>query len=606
MTSRAWLALTLTLHIPSHTPRSLLCRSYGYGCAQANFYAVYTRVACFLPWLQQRVPSLVAAPPSVASLASALSAANATVQAPAAEVQLGVRCDGVGASSGAQVRSALVAAAAALLAPWGVPPSRIGVIPVDASLSATLAVRNVNLSLWTPGVLSAFQAGLAADVAARPGGLSVACALVAASSNVQPAGARRRLLVNGSDGSTVLVTFSLGSLGADPAPAAALAQALQAGALALSGARGALASALRLSPAAPQPLLSAAAPSLARAPLISLTLLLTAFLPPGVNASGAAAAAAALSAAAATGSLSPSFAFAAGTALLTFPAAAAPPTVVVRTRPANAGLLAMAVGLGAGAAFVLCAALALLLAARARRRAHAAAAEATIAVVRSKVLHEGLVRGTPLAQILSHPSMRRLSSVELNAAVEAHAAAVRCDQTDGGDPPLAPVRRIRTSFSVAESHAAAVRFDEVEGGDLPRARRIRTSFSVADSPPRRSIRYSRASSTGTARFSRASSTTTTARESRSSRPSLLASGSTDDPYAPTRRESMAIYAGVDLNRRNSRTGSDFGFGSASEEEMEEMEEMEWIEEDAPARDQAPAAPHPTDDELTDEEAQMGG
>jgi hypothetical protein len=40
--------------------------------------------------------------------------------------------------------------------------------------------------------------------------------------------------------------------------------------------------------------------------------------------------------------------------------------------------------------------------------------------------------------------------------------------------------------------------------------------------------------------------------------------------------------------------------------MEEMEEMEWIEEDAPARDQAPAAPHPTDDELTDEEAQMGG
>lgn len=446
--------------------------SYGYGCAVPGYYAVYTRVACYMPWLQARLPSLEPLPPAAAEpvAATALSAGSARLVVP-------MRADGVAAASAAALPAAVQVGLASVLSRWGVSAANVTVAVADATMPLRLGFAAAPLAVWNANVSKAVTAAAALDLGIAASQLRLGCvaAAVAAATPVQapPSAGRRRLFVAPPE---VFLPLYVSGVGAN----AAAALATRAAASAWPRTLAALATEAKLNAT---PTISTAAAAQAGSVLMDVQVSMPAATP--AQEAAAAAAAAALGAAAAAALLSAAVGAAlgsavavqAGTAALTV--APAPPAAVDAPGVDNT-LLGVIVGASAGGAFAIAACVAFVLLRRARiKRRHAEAAEAIAA-------------GVPLAALLSRPSMAgfpaealraaqqraaeldaadstKAGAVDLDADDEAYAAALRrsravprVSESDGGRPPRAPRRSLP---------GAPVAGD----GDVPRYMRPRSS-----------------------------------------------------------------------------------------------------------------------------------
>ena len=505
--------------------------SYGYGCAVPGYYAVYTRVACYMPWLQARLPSLAPLPPPAAEPVAA-----ATILAGSARIAVPMRANGVAAASAAALPAAVQAGLASMLSAWGVSAANVTVAVADATMPLRLGFAAAPLTVWNANVSKAVTAAAALDlgIAASQLRLGCAAAAVAAATPVQaPPSAGRRSLRAVAPPEVFLPMYVSGV-----AANAAAALATRAAASAWPRTLAALASEAKLNAT---PTISTAAAAQAASVLMDVQVSMPASTP--AQEAAAAAAAAALGAAGASASLSAAVGAALGSAVAV---QAGPASLTVAPAlPASVdapgvdgNLLGVVVGASAGGAFALAACVAFIMLRRARiKRRHAEAAEAIAA-------------GVPLAALLSRPSMAGFPAEALRAAQqraaemdaagsaakggandldaddEAYAAALRrsrapprVSESDGGRPPRAPRRSLP---------GAPVAGD----GDVPRYARPRASAPRHSQP----------------RFSS---------HALSNRGSESSDVSTTDPRAPRRSQLWSI--GVD--RASVSTESDDGDGA---------------------------------------------
>jgi hypothetical protein len=452
------------------------------------YYAVYTRVSCYLPWLQARVPALAAPPPSAASVA--------TGSPDGASLTLPLRVDGVAPANAAALRAAVSASVSAALRLWGVTAAEVAVGFSELSLSAQLAVTAATpLTAWAKNASLALAAGAAGDLGLAAARVRAGCASAASDTDLAAvaaalAGRRRRALLSAPV--SALLPLYLSGLGNDPDAATALADSLSAASTRWTATAAAVALALNVSaPGAVSVAVHAPA-------TMTVAMLVAVALPSGVDDAGAGLAAAALRASAASGALALAVAatlgaparLVPGDVALTLSTGAVPstpagenatsppaPVVVVPSPPpvsiGNTTQLGIIAGAAGGGAFLAFAAIAFAFERRKRmRRRHAEAAAAISA-------------GVPLASLLARPSMSGFPADALRAA-QLRAAQLDAAEARGEEPPEDDSfggggARVPRFSSVRKARASAPRMGVVaEESPAPRAPRRSTPRTPDD------------------------------------------------------------------------------------------------------------------------------
>jgi Trypsin len=478
--------------------------SYGYGCAQANAYAVNTRVACMYPWIAHRVPSLLPGPAPVFN-------ASVTFPSPpaggAGALILTLQASGLTPTGAtALTTSSLPAVIASLLSSVpGFTSSSVRSAITDASVLANLVVYNAPLGLWNASVVAAFAGGLAADWNVSPSAVSAGCADLATFTQNVLSGRRhrhhRRMLGTAPPSTATPVSIPILASGlmsqGGASPASALATQLIAGNVGASRALGAWATATQRTGLPPLPTATAGVTT------VGVSMLIAAYMPSNATAVIIANGSAILTQAIASGALASAIGAAGvGSAVFSFgtvqftpaPPPPSPPSqpgavvsppppspltvalpppppvevVVTAATVVDSKVIGLAIGIGGGATFICALAVRAAIVAARQRREHMALAEQTIHRVRSKVLMDGLTAGKPMGEILSHASMKTITADELQAAAQACLAAYELPQAaDGEDEvdhvpaelivPTGGPRRsmVRTSASAAFVVSAA-------------------------------------------------------------------------------------------------------------------------------------------------------
>ena len=528
--------------------------SYGYGCAVPGYYAVYTRIACYMPWLQARVASLAPPAPTTDAVAAAADAAAAQLATPplqpgTAQLVVPMRVGGVGAAAGAALPAAIAAGLASLLAPWSVAAANVTVSVADATLPLRLGFAAAPLTVWNANVSRAVAAAAALDLGIAASRLRLGCATAAvpAATPVQapPSAGRRRLHTAAPE---VFVPIYVSGFGADASAAAALAATAAAATWPRTLAALASEAKLNMTP-----------PSISTAAALggAIVSLLASVAMPGTAAY--AAATATLNATSAAASLGPAIgatlratiSLQLGSVALTV-APPAPAPAAVAAPGVSGTLIGPIIGAAGGGAFAVAAVVAFLMLRRTRlKRRHAEAAEAIAA-------------GVPLAALLSRPSMAGFPAEALRAAQQRAAAL------DVAEPKVAAaeasVDAVAELDAADEAYAAAVRRSKAvprmsDGGARP-PRAPRRSMPGAPIGPDEDVpRYMRprtsaprVSAAATAARASASHVPRFSSHALSTRGSETGSEASVDPRAPRRSQLWSLGMDAASNYTDSEDG----------------------------------------------------